>query len=155
MAPKPVPVRERFWSKVAKTPGCWEWTAAKTRNGRAVIRNDDRHMVSAARLSWAWANGKPFPRELFACHTCDNPSCVNPDHIFPGTNRDNQLDAIAKGRNPRSAKTHCKRGHEFTEANTYHWTNGVHTKRLCRACARVYQNRRYHEGWRYPRRSTG
>lgn len=153
MAPKPRPVAERFWDKVDKREGgCWEWLAARARNGRAVIRNEDKRMVSAARLSWGWANNQRFPTDKFACHTCDNPGCVNPDHIFPGTNRENQLDAIAKGRNPRSAKTRCKWGHPLSGENIYIWTDGVHTKRLCKSCGRIKANRYYHEGRRDPRR---
>lgn len=153
MAPRPRPVEERFWDKVDKRDGCWEWTGARARNGRAVIRVNKHRMVAAARVSWGIANGVPFPEDRFACHTCDNPGCVNPDHIFPGTNRENQLDAIAKGRNPRSAKTHCKWGHPLSGSNIYLWTNSTHTKRLCKSCGRIKAKRYYREGRRYPRGS--
>jgi len=93
----------RFWEKVrfiGAAPGeCWEWTAAKDDDGYGVsaFTVDGKKLSKAHRISWAIENGKR-PDGLCICHSCDNPSCVNPSHLFPGTVRDNNNDKIAKGR---------------------------------------------------------
>lgn len=84
-----------FWKKVVKTDGCWEWTGAKS-VGYGRVRLDGRTQW-AHRISYVIAHG-PIPDGLILLHSCDNPSCVNPDHLRPGTNRDNSQDALQKGR---------------------------------------------------------
>lgn len=135
----------RFWPKVGKAgPNeCWPWTG--TTDGRyGLFWVSGRH-VRAHRFSWEIANRQPFPDGKDACHTCDNPSCVNPIHIFPGSPSDNALDAVRKGRvivptlrgfrGPNAGKTHCKRGHEFTAENT----TLKNERRACKACQRWHQ----------------
>lgn len=96
-APLDLPeVAGRFWSKVDKGPGCWTWTGA-TQNygyGAVTIHGLTRR---AHRVSWELAHG-PIPDGLHVCHRCDNPPCVNPDHLFLGTAQDNVDDKDAKGR---------------------------------------------------------
>jgi hypothetical protein len=95
----------RFWSKVdlagasAGNP-CWEWTAAKKRTGYGVIGDARRGrwlLTLAHRLSWELHFG-PIPDGLCVLHRCDNPGCVNPNHLSLGTKRENTADMIHKGR---------------------------------------------------------
>jgi hypothetical protein len=84
--------RDTFDESYIKLPnGCWEWQRGKhKRYGRYRGRY-------AHRVSWERAHGS-LPADLFVCHKCDNPPCVNPDHLFLGTARDNTDDMVAKGR---------------------------------------------------------
>jgi len=135
------PIAERFWAKVDRRgpDECWPWTGARDSRGYGHISIDGRNR-KAARVAWSLHNGLPFPKGLHACHSCDNPNCVNPEHIWPGSNRENVRDAIDKGRraakpnNGNSAKTHCPAGHEYSPENTLHTKKG----RGCRACQRQW-----------------
>ena len=89
-------IEVRFIAKVIKTSTCWLWTGAKTRDGYGHIIYNGRYR-KAPQIAWELANGRPFPKELWALHTCNNPGCVNPEHIYPGTARDNHLDAVKSG----------------------------------------------------------
>lgn len=89
----------RFWSKVLKTDNCWNWTGCKTRGyGKLQLwKNKTRQLSSAHRISWIIHFGD-IPDGLFVLHSCDNASCVNPDHLFLGTALDNARDRSLKGR---------------------------------------------------------
>ena len=102
----------KFWSKVKKTGGCWNWTGGKFSEGYGAIWIQGKQK-RAHRISWEIHNGK-IPKGLLICHSCDNPACVRPIHLFLGTNKDNMQDKAKKGRNVDQwgVKNHA---HKLTE----------------------------------------
>lgn len=84
--------------------GCWLWTGATNHNGYGVMLNAKRKTVRAHRVCFEAANG-PIPDGSHVCHTCDTPCCVNPDHLWLGSIKDNAIDKTRKGRNPVVALT--------------------------------------------------
>ncbi len=101
---------ERFWKFVAKTDTCWLWQGAKSRKGYGMFcarpwgtpDNRTNSMMAAHRFAWILLRGAipqgPGFHGTCVLHKCDTPSCVNPDHLFLGTNADNVHDMDAKGR---------------------------------------------------------
>lgn len=93
--------RERFWARVERGPGCWLWTQFRDPEGYGrfwVVSR--RRRVRAHRVAFELETGIN-PGDLFVCHTCDNPRCVHPDHLFMGTSEDNSRDRDSKGRQAR------------------------------------------------------
>ena len=137
------PLAERFERLVSPEPnsGCHLWLGASVARGYGFMRIDNRtRMATHVALELA---GIPRPdAEVFACHKCDVPCCVNPDHLFWGTQFENMADQKSKGRHALSQRNHCKNGHEFTAENTRH--DG--RRRVCRACERAASKRKNEGG---------
>jgi hypothetical protein len=112
--------------------GCWEFSQRSTK-GYGLIRFGGRKR-GAHRLSYeTWVG--PIPDGLFVLHRCDNRRCINPDHLFLGTARDNAVDMVRKGRHvcPTSQRTHCPQGHPYDAENTRLTSSG---RRECKICSR-------------------
>lgn len=126
------PTAPRFWAKVHKQDGaCWLWQASTTAFGYGVIWCSELdRQLGAHQYSWLLVHGSLPVRPLQVLHRCDVPACVNPDHLFVGTQRDNIQDCLAKGRQAAAAKTHCKHGHALTSDNLY----PDKRQRRCRTC---------------------
>jgi hypothetical protein len=89
-------LEERFWEKVDKSGNCWEWTAGTNGVGYGIIWSGVRREC-AHRVSWEFAHGT-IPKGKWILHRCDNPGCVNPEHLFLGDSTANVRDMHRKGR---------------------------------------------------------
>lgn len=106
--PLPRPLPERFWEKVnvKGVNDCWEWNACQYKNGYGKFALTRSNAVYSHRLAYELTYGS-IPNGLYVCHSCDNPRCCNPNHLFAGTQTDNMQDCKRKGRN--SPPPHKKR----------------------------------------------
>lgn len=98
-------VKSRFLShvKIGTAQDCWEWAGHKDYQGYGIVKVRPK-LYRAPRMAWVIANGTEIPDGMMVCHTCDNPSCVNPHHLFLGLNEENVKDKVAKGRQSRAGK---------------------------------------------------
>jgi HNH endonuclease len=113
---------------------CLIWGGYKNPKGYGRRRYRGRFWM-AHRVAWVEAHGE-IPEGMYVLHHCDNPPCINIEHLFLGTLADNNHDRDRKGRHWQKKKTHCPRGHAYD-----HVTAGG--RRWCRQCDRDYSRRRY------------
>lgn len=148
--PRPT-AEERFWAKVDRRGDseCWPWTGALQPNGYGRFTSDNRRASRQGSMAYRYAYELlvgPIPDGLVIDHMCHTPECklgndcphrrcVNPAHLEPKTQAENQhRSTVAEVQRARHARrTHCKDGHELTPANTY----VVQGRRRCRECLRI------------------
>ena len=93
---------EQFYERINKTETCWLWTGTVANNGRGVFKINNK-LKQAHRISYEVHFGE-IPQGLLVCHKCDNGLCVNPEHLFLGTQQDNINDCVNKNRNAKGSK---------------------------------------------------
>jgi hypothetical protein len=97
---------DRFWRKVdvRGEDECWMWQLKPRNDGYGRFAITARYSVGAHRLSWEIENERKIPDGMIVCHTCDNPMCVNPNHLFVGTPMDNKRDEMSKDRHVKGER---------------------------------------------------
>lgn len=137
---------DRFWKKVDKAgPNeCWNWRGGKPGKGYGRITVNGRGMP-AHRLS-VLLSGRPIPKGMFVDHCCRNTKCVNPRHLRVVTPRINSIENSIGPTAINASRTHCPKGHEYTEDNTRYCSRG---HRTCKACQKewhqIYGELRSHQ----------
>lgn len=129
-----------FWSKVdlRGEDECWPWLGAVVaKDGRGIFSANGQRII-APRFSLSLKIGSAMLVGQFACHSCDNPNCVNPAHLWVGDAKSNAVDASNKGRLANQKKTICVAGHPLSGDNLRVYKDGF---RACRECQRVHRRR--------------
>ena len=120
----------RFWERVIKFGDCWEWFGRTNKKKYGVIRKGVK-TYSAHRVSWEIHNG-PIPNGMHVLHTCDMPWCVNPSHLWLGTNTDNIADKMEKGRHRSPAGENQKDSflsrEQVEEIRSLYWEQYLYQK---------------------------
>lgn len=100
-----VPLSERLWARIARgaPDACWEWTGQRNGNGYGIVTILHSTRLRAHRVAWELANNRSA-EGYEVCHSCDNPPCCNPAHLFLGTHQDNVADMVKKGRQQRGER---------------------------------------------------
>jgi hypothetical protein len=135
-----------YWrSRSIITPtGCIEWQGWKML-GKFMYDRAKGYPIAGyrgkaqriTRVVLGWKLGRPLTKDEFACHTCDNPPCINDEHLWVGTVSDNTQDRIAKGRDHHSSLTHCPRGHEYAIHGRQYNRGTKKGWRTCLVCQRA------------------
>lgn len=139
-------IEKSFYLRTFKTKHCWFWIGAKDKkSGYGSAYFNGKH-IKAHRLSFLLHKGS-VPRKMIIMHSCDNPSCVNPDHLMTGTHSENAIDSIKKGRaylTPSSGKRMlCGKGHDISlDSQVYINKNNPKSGRMCRICKSKSNERR-------------
>jgi hypothetical protein len=160
---KNMPLIERFFQKVDKSgseahPDCWIWKGGKTSSGYGSFKYyQERSAIGSHVSSYLFHIGE-VPKGMFVCHHCDNPPCVNPEHLFLDTNSGNMKDMFKKGRNGSSTKkqTQCRRGHSFEEFEPLIYVKKQGRQigkeyRTCKECKRINDSKRRGDNLEYMR----
>lgn len=124
---------------------CWIWQGPLATNGYGQVTYKGRTRILSRCMYQVW-HGVKLARLQYVCHSCDVKRCCNPAHLWVGNNGLNKKDETAKGKNYWANRTHCPRGHEYTQENTYvHEVRPGVFSRNCKACEVV--RGRLKAGW--------
>ena len=125
---------ERFWEKVYPEPntGCWLWSGATLKSRHGMFKWGEVSVLSH-RLALSVATQVGLKTSEQSLHLCNNPPCVNPEHLYWGSASNNVYDQVRDKVHHWSTRTECPQKHPYTEANTYRCRDG---RRLCLTCKR-------------------
>lgn len=141
-----------FWKHVEKkSNGCWEWTASRTRDGYGKVKSKQK-VYATHRLAYIFTHGS-IPDGLCVLHKCDNPVCVNPEHLFLGTHSDNMQDCVRKGRQGKRSPGPIKLSFDTAEEIRTLFTRGISKHELSRRFDTTCRNVRAvinYECWKSP-----
>lgn len=139
--PKHLSIVDRFWQKVDKTDTCWLWSASLMTTGYGQFVVYKNHHIGAHRFAYELMVG-PIPDGLQIDHLCRVRTCVNPAHLEPVTRGENMHRGIAIQRikEEAAARTHCKRGHEYTPETSFRRERD--NARICRSCLTITRKAR-------------
>jgi hypothetical protein len=127
-----------FWKKVNKTEGCWLWTGATNGRSYGLFKMPKtRNNITAHRMSYILHNG-PITSEQWVLHKCDNPLCVNPDHLFLGDAAANVADMDAKGRRVNADNSREKNGRAVLDADKVRLARLLHGKFSLTALTKIF-----------------